>query len=274
MKKRNQFNLAITFGLLILFILYTIALMYIDVKPIGPRGSSGGFAAINEPGKHLFGVDMVLYNITDWLGLIAILVALGFAVLGLVQLIKRKSLLRVDSSILVLGGFYLLVMAAYLFYEYNVVNYRPVLINDVLEASYPSSTTMLVMCVMITAMMQFNRLIQNQKARTVVNILSGVFTVSMIVGRILSGVHWFTDIVGGILLSSTLIMLYYSVNVYIELENKRFLEALATLESKLVDGQIVVERVVPKLAGLSFCKKGRPSELATKRYHEILRNLG
>jgi|LSQX01.1.fsa_nt_gb undecaprenyl-diphosphatase len=274
MKKRNQFNLAITFGLLILFILYTIALMYIDVKPIGPRGSSVGFAAINEPVKHLFGVDMVLYNITDWLGLIAILVALGFAVLGLVQLIKRKSLLRVDSSILVLGGFYLLVMAAYLFFEYNVVNYRPVLINDVLEASYPSSTTMLVMCVMITAMMQFNRLIQNQKARTVVNILSGVFTVSMIVGRILSGVHWFTDIVGGILLSSTLIMLYYSVNVYIELENKRFLEALATLESKLVDGQIVVERVVPKLAGLSFCKKGRPSELATKRYHEILRNLG
>lgn len=274
MKKRNQFNLAITFGLLILFILYTIALMYIDVKPIGPRGSSVGFAAINEPVKHLFGVDMVLYNITDWLGLIAILVALGFAVLGLVQLIKRKSLLRVDSSILVLGGFYLLVMAAYLFFEYNVVNYRPVLINDVLEASYPSSTTMLVMCVMITAMMQFNRLIQNQKAKTVVNILSGVFTVSMIVGRILSGVHWFTDIVGGILLSSTLIMLYYSVNVYIELENKRFLEALATLESKLVDGQIVVERVVPKLAGLSFCKKGRPSELATKRYHEILRNLG
>lgn len=106
MKKRNQFNLAITFGLLILFILYTIALMYIDVKPIGPRGSSVGFAAINEPVKHLFGVDMVLYNITDWLGLIAILVALGFAVLGLVQLIKRKSLLRVDSSILVLGGFY------------------------------------------------------------------------------------------------------------------------------------------------------------------------
>jgi len=57
-------------------------------------------------------------------------------------------------------------------------------------------------------------------------------------------------------------------------EDKRFLEALEKLESKMVGGQIVVERVVPKLAGLTFCKKGHPSELATKRYHEILNNLG
>ncbi len=54
-------------------------------------------------------------------------------------------------------------------------------------------------------------------------------------------------------------------------EDRRFLEAL---ESKMTDGQIVVERVVPKLAGLSFCKKGKPSELATIRYHEIIKNLG
>lgn len=53
----------------------------------------------------------------------------------------------------------------------------------------------------------------------------------------------------------------------------RFLEALETLKSKIVDGQILVERVVPKLSGLSFCKKGAPSALATKRYHEILNNL-
>ena len=216
MKKRNQINFMATGGLLILFILYTISLLYIDVKPIGPKDSSVAFATINGSVQHLFNVRMLLYNITDWLGLVAILVALGFAVLGLMQLIKRKSLLSVDNSILVLGGFYLLVMAAYLFFEYNIVNYRPVLINNILEASYPSSTTMLVMCVMSTAMMQFHRMIQNKTVRIVVNILFGVFTVAMIVGRLLSGVHWFTDILGGILLSSTLIMLYYSVNVYIE----------------------------------------------------------
>ena len=42
----------------------------------------------------------------------------------------------------------------------------------------------------------------------------------------------------------------------------RFLEAFRELESTLADGQIVVRRVVPKLAGLAFCKKGQPSELA------------
>ena len=165
--------------------------------------------------------NILPYNITDWLGLVAMIVALGFAVLGLVQLIKRKSLSRVDNSILVLGGFYLLVVAAYLFFEYNIVNYRPVLINSILEASYPSSTTMLVMCIMPTAMMQFHRLIQNKTVRIVVNILLGIFTILMIVGRMLSGVHWFTDILGGMLISSALVMLYHSVNVYIESKQTR-----------------------------------------------------
>lgn len=221
MKKRNQINFIATGGLLILFVLYTISLMYIDVKPIGPENSLVAFATINGSVQRLFNVNMLLYNITDWLGLVAIIVALGFAVLGLVQLIKRKSLSRVDNSILVLGGFYLLVIAAYLFFEYNIVNYRPVLINSILEASYPSSTTMLVMCIMPTAMMQFHRLIQNKTVRTAINILLGIFTILMIVGRMLSGVHWVTDILGGMLISSALVMLYHSVNVYIESKQTR-----------------------------------------------------
>lgn len=216
MKRRNQINFAITVGLLFFFILYTILLMYIDVKPIGPKGSLVGFATVNENFKNAFGVNMLLYNITDWLGVVAILVVLGFSILGLIQLIKRKSLFLVDRSIIALGGFYLIVMAVYLFFEYNVVNYRPVLINNVLEVSYPSSTTMLVMCVMPTAMLQFRRLIKNKSLRMITNILFSLFTVLMIFGRILSGVHWITDILGGILLSSTLIMLYCSVTGYIE----------------------------------------------------------
>ena len=216
MRKRNQINFIATSGLLILFVLYTISLMYIDVKPIGPENSLVAFATINGSVQRLFSVNMLLYNITDWLGLVAIIVALGFAVLGLLQLIKRKSLSRVDNSILVLGGFYLLVIVAYLFFEYNIVNYRPVLINSILEASYPSSTTMLVMCIMPTAMMQFHRFIQNKTVRIVINILLGIFTILMIVGRMLSGVHWFKDILGSMPISSALVMLYHAVNVYIE----------------------------------------------------------
>ena len=147
-----------------------------------------------------------------YFAIILLTVACGIATLGLVQLIKRKSLFRVDSSILVLGGFYVLVFLAYLFFEFFVVNYRPVLIEGVLEASYPSSTTMLMMCIMPTAIMQFHHLISSKRLRNIVNAFCGIYASFMVIGRVLSGVHWFTDIVGGILLSATLVMLYYSTN--------------------------------------------------------------
>lgn len=215
--KKKKLNYFVPAGcVMILFLLYTAALMFIDVRPIGPQNSSVGFALINEKLHNWLGVNMMLYNITDWLGLVAIFVAIGFAVLGFVQLVKRQKLLCVDSSILVLGGFYLLVFSAYIFFEFYVVNYRPILINGFLEASYPSSTTMLVMCIMPTAMMQFHRLIRNTAFRKCINILCGIFTAFMVIGRVLSGVHWFTDILGGVILSAALVMLYRAVNLSIE----------------------------------------------------------
>ena len=160
---------------------------------------------------------MALYIITDWLGLVPIAVALGFAILGLVQWIRRKSILRVDKSILALGGFYIAVMAVYIIFEFVVINRRPVLISGYLEASYPSSTTILTASVMPTAMMQFKARIKNIFLNRLVLSLLSVFTLFMIIGRLLSGVHWFTDIVGGLLLSSGLVTLYYSA---IGLENR------------------------------------------------------
>ena len=211
-KKKIQNNFIVAAGLLALFILYTVAIMFVDVQPIGPQGSSVGFAEVNQYFHTLFGVNMLLYSITDWLSIAALFIMFGFAMVGLVQLIKRKSLFRVDSSILVLGGFYVLVFLAYLFFEFFVVNYRPVLIEGVLEASYPSSTTMLMMCIMPTAIMQFHHLISSKRLRNIVNAFCGIYASFMVIGRVLSGVHWFTDIVGGILLSATLVMLYYSTN--------------------------------------------------------------
>lgn len=155
-KEKSQKVLLSGIAMVVLFILWTVAISLIDVQPIGPQNSSVGFATLNGFIHSLTGVHMAIYTVTDWLGLIPLCFILGFALLGLIQLIKRKSLFKVDSSILVLGAFYIVVMAAYLFFEFYVVNYRPVLINGFLEASYPSSTTLLVMCVMPTAVMQLN----------------------------------------------------------------------------------------------------------------------
>jgi undecaprenyl-diphosphatase len=149
-----------------------------------------------------------LYEITDWLGLVPIGVAMGFAILGLCQLIKRKSLFKVDCDVLVLGVFYIVVFTAYILFEMIVINYRPVLINGYLEPSYPSSTTMLVLSVIPTAIIQFKCRIKNRVLGRCVNGLSIAFIIFMVVGRLISGVHWFSDIVGGCLLSLGLVFLY------------------------------------------------------------------
>lgn len=219
MKKRNQKNFGITICLLVSFVLWTIAVSYFDVQPIGPEGSSVGFATLNGFIHSCTGVHMLIYTITDWLGLVPLCVVLGFAMLGFVQMIKRRSLLKVDGSILILGGFYIIVMAAYVFFEMFVINYRPVLIEGYLEASYPSSTTMLVMCVMPTAIMQLRAHIGNRWVRKSIAGIFIAFTAFMVVGRLISGVHWFTDIMGGVLLSMGLVMLYVSVcNLLIQKE--------------------------------------------------------
>lgn len=198
--------------LLTTFVLWTLAISYLDVQPIGPNGSLVGFAALNGAFHRLTGVHMTLYTITDWLGLVPLCFALGFALLGLVQLVQRRSLLKVDRSILVLGGFYIIVMAAYLFFEQFVINYRPVLINGYLEASYPSSTTMLVLCVMPTALLQLHGRVKKEALLKGINCAIIAFTAFMVIGRLISGVHWLTDIIGGVLLSAGLVMLYTSAS--------------------------------------------------------------
>ena len=208
MEKKLKKRLLIAAALLTAFAVWTLLVSFVDVRPIGPEGSKVGLAGLNGLVHRLVGVNMALYEITDWLGLLSIATALGFAVLGLCQLIKRKSLLRVDRSILALGGFYIAVFAAYVLFEFIAVNYRPVLIEGRLEASYPSSTTMLTLCVMPTAAMQLASRIKGKALRFGAVIVITAFTVFMVIGRGASGVHWISDIIGGALLSGGLVTVY------------------------------------------------------------------
>ena len=188
MKKENQRNFCIATCMLLAFLLWTVAIQFVDVQAIGPQESSVGFATINQFVHNLTGVHMSLYTITDWLGLVPLVFVMGFALLGLIQWIKRKHLLKVDYNILILGGFYIVVMVVYVLFEVLVVNYRPVLIGGILEASYPSSTTMLVMCVMPTAIIQFNARIKNNVLKRCVASAIIAFIVFMVIGRLNSGV--------------------------------------------------------------------------------------
>ena len=155
---------------LLLFALWTVLIQCVDVQAVGLKETKVGFASWNARFHQLTGVNMALYTVTDWLGLVPIIICACFGIIGLSQWIRRKKLLRVDRDILILGAYYLLVIAGYLLFEMIPINYRPVLIDGYLESSYPSSTTLLVLSVMPTLVFQMNRRSGNRTLRRIMPI--------------------------------------------------------------------------------------------------------
>ena len=190
------------------FAVWTYLITHVDVRPVGINGTAVGFAAFNTRIHQMTGVHMTLYTVTDWLGLVPIGVCLFFAALGFRQLLHRKDLFKVDADILLLGLLYLLLIATYLLFEMYPINYRPVLIDGFMEASYPSSTTLLVTGVMPTLSFQADRRSKDPKIKKAVTRFVTAFTIGMVTGRLLSGVHWATDIAGSLFLGPGLFHLY------------------------------------------------------------------
>jgi undecaprenyl-diphosphatase len=195
-------------ALILAFVLWTVLIQTVDVRPVGVNGTNVGFAAVNTWFHRLTGVHMGLYTVTDWLGLVPIAVCIGFGILGLLQWIRRKNIAKVDRDILLLGGYYILVILGYLIFEMIPITYRPILINGAMEASYPSSTTLLVLSVMPTLLFQVNRRARGQSVRRMTAAFVVLFSAFMVIGRLVAGVHWLTDIVGSVLLSAGLYSLY------------------------------------------------------------------
>ena len=207
MKKRN---FIISILLLISSIIFIVLLKNIDIKCDAVNNSCIGFSTINQFIFNKIGVNMTWYVITDWLGIIPILMSMVYAIIGLKQLIKRKSIRKIDKEIIILGIFYIVVILIYILFEKYIINYRPILMNGFLEASFPSSHTLMTICLCGSSIIINNRLFKN-KFTKIVNVISLFIIIITIIGRLISGVHWFTDIIGGILISSCLLMLFYSI---------------------------------------------------------------
>ena len=205
-KSKNTFISGLMF--IMLFIIWTVAVVSVDVKSVGVNGTSVGFATLNMWFHNLTKVNMTLYNITDWAGLVPIFICMFFGVVGLIQLIKRKSLLKVDFDIIALGIYYIIVISSYIIFEMIPINYRPILINGFLECSYPSSTTLLVLSVMPTLNFQSEIKLKNSKIKLIIRGITIVFSLFMVIARLVSGVHWFTDIIGSCFLSVGLFYIY------------------------------------------------------------------
>ena len=198
--------------LFMLFIVWSIIVCTVDVRPVGPYESMVGLASINQSIHNYTGVIMTLYSVTDILSIIPITITIVFAVVGFVQLIRRRSLIKIDKDLLCLGCFYMVVFLSFIAFEVFPVNYRPILIEGTLEASYPSSTTLLIISIMPTTDIMLRRRIKSRVLMSVLGLSIYLFTVLMVIGRFISGVHWFSDIIGGILLSTSLVLLFSGIS--------------------------------------------------------------
>lgn len=219
MKTKGKKFFVLGIILIFIFAVWTVLITTVDIQPVGINDIDIGFATLNGWFHRLTGINMMLYDITDWLGLVPLFVCFFFGFIGLCQMIKRKSLFKVDCDILILGLYYVTVILCYFVFEALPINYRPVLINNNMEGSYPSSTTLLVLSVMPTLGFQLKRRIKNNKIKAI-NVMIILFSVFMVTGRLISGVHWLTDIIGSCILSAGLYLIYRGV---VLLTDRRFL---------------------------------------------------
>ena len=209
--------------LLLLFCLLTVLLLTVDVRPVGPLGSEVGLGGLNAAVFSALGTSEVFYDLGEVLGLLSLLVVGAAALLGAVSLIRMRSLLRVDRALLLLGGFYVAVLALYALFEVAVVNFRPVLEGGVLEASYPSSHTMLAVFVFMSGWLYARRHLAGRPAADIALGIAAVL-LSLATGlfRLLAGVHWLTDVLGGLLLAGALVLLYAALLCRMDTKGRGF----------------------------------------------------
>ena len=188
-------------------LLFTLLVKVVDVQAIGPQETSVGFAKIHKAFADAVGTNMLLYKLTQLLGYAALAVVAFFGFGGMMQLVKRRSLLKVDRELLGAGVLYVVVLALYVAFEKIIVNYRPVIMpgETAPEASFPSSHTLLACVVFGSAVILADTYVRKHKARKRVRAVFVILIIVMVIGRLLSGVHWITDIVAGLLFSGSLL---------------------------------------------------------------------
>lgn len=211
MKIKDRVRLPLIFGaaLMLVFILFTVLVKTIDLSYVPPKGTPIGFSSLNCAVFEALGTNDVAYYISEALGLFVLVIPFVFAVSALVQWIKRKSLFRIDRDLWVLFAAYALTLAFYCFFEIVVINYRPIRIDGVTEASYPSSHTLLAIVIAGISFLQIRQRIKKAQIRIPLLCAVTLLMIAIPVLRLLSGVHWVTDIVAAILLGSSIIFLYH-----------------------------------------------------------------
>ncbi len=199
---KQKMWLVFSICLLVAFVAFTLIVAFVDVN------DGVGLSHLNHPIWQRCGKSEIWETITDWLGYLTILALLFCVGMQIWQWMRRKSLQKVDWNLIVLDIVCAGLVAVYVFFEFVVVNYRPMLENGVAKASYPSSHAMLFVTGLFLSIYQIWHYVKSKLWRIVLTVLISTVMVIGVVGRLLAGVHWFTDIFAGVLISGFLCCLY------------------------------------------------------------------
>lgn len=218
MKSKNKLLIS-TFVLFALSSIFTLLIVFVDKQNIGANNSSVGLSGLNKIFLEWFSFNEIFYKLTEIFGIVILAIAMCYMILAFVQLIKRKSIKKIDCELLILALFYVGLIIIYLMFELAKINFRPVLLDGELEASYPSSHTLLAVFICTTSIFVNNKIFSNRLIRIILSTATCLIGSFVIIGRIISGVHWITDIIGAILIATTLVLGYLTVLCFIKEKN-------------------------------------------------------
>ena len=141
MKNKTKMKVVLAILAFAAAVSWIVIVLKVDVGKVGPKGKEIGLSLINSSFHDIWHYDDIGYNklwygITQGIGAFSLAVAGCMGLFGIWQLIKRKSLLKVDKCIIVLGILYAVTFGVYMFFEVVVINYRPVLMPDQTEPTW------------------------------------------------------------------------------------------------------------------------------------------
>jgi undecaprenyl-diphosphatase len=207
--------------LLISSVVFTIAVAFLDVETNPEGGHNIGLSTINLAFHKSFPYNELLHNISEYAGYIPVLFALFFAVMGAGQALKHKSFKKVDNVLYFMAAYYVLVGFVYLIFEKLCINVRPVMLDGEWEASYPSSHTLFAITLCASTILANDLFFAKAKWRKIMNIAAYILMFAVPVMRLFSGVHWLSDIVGGVIISTALVSFLNYAFFYVRSSEKK-----------------------------------------------------
>lgn len=196
---------------LVLFALLAALLLTVDRAPIAGDGSLVGLASLNASAHSLLRESHLAETLSNVLLVVPLASMLALAVMGIRQIVVRRSLAGVSRDLWFLLGLYVVMLVLYVLFNHVSINNRPLLQDGVCEPSFPSSHTLLAVTTLGAAMVQAGQRMRKGGARTTVVAVCAVAMAALVIARALSGVHWATDILGGILLGAALVAFYRAI---------------------------------------------------------------